>query len=62
MDMENGYQKLQAKIPLKELSNYSIALSSLTGGRASFSTKFASYELMPNELQQALIQEHAGDE
>lgn len=59
MDMENGYQKLQAKIPLKELSNYSIALSSLTGGRASFSTKFASYELMPNELQQQLIQEHS---
>lgn len=62
MDMENGYQKLQAKIPLKELSNYSIALSSLTGGRASFTTKFASYELMPNELQQALIQEHSNDE
>lgn len=62
MDMENGYQKLQAKIPLKELSNYSIALSSLTGGRASFSTKFASYELMPNELQQQLIQEHSGEE
>ena len=31
MDSENGYQKLQAKIPLKELANYSIALSSLTG-------------------------------
>ena len=62
MDMENGYQKLEAKIPLKELSNYSIALSSLTGGRASFSTKFASYELMPNDLQQALIQEHSNDE
>lgn len=62
MDMENGYQKLQAKIPLKELSNYSIALSSLTGGRASFTTKFASYELMPNELQQALIQEHSSEE
>ncbi len=62
MDMENGYQKLQAKIPLKELSNYSIALSSLTGGRASFSTKFASYELMPNELQQQLIAENAQKE
>ena len=62
MDMENGYQKLQAKIPLKELSNYSIALSSLTGGRASFSTKFSSYELMPNELQQQLIAENAQKE
>jgi len=59
MDMENGYQKLQAKIPLKELSNYSISLSSLTGGRASFSTKFSSYELLPNELQQQLIAENA---
>ena len=62
MDMENGYQKLQAKIPLKELSSYSIALSSLTGGRASFTTKFASYELMPNDLQQALIKEHEGED
>src|SRR5574344_731468 len=58
MDSEAGYQKLQAKIPLKELSNYSISLSSITGGRASFTTKFASYELVPNEIQQQLIQEH----
>ena len=62
MDMENGYQKLHAKIPLKELSNYSIALSSLTGGRASFTTKFASYELIPNDLQQQLISEHTEEE
>lgn len=58
MDSEAGYQKLQAKIPLKELANYSISLSSITGGRASFTTKFASYELVPNDIQQALIKEH----
>jgi elongation factor G len=58
MDSEAGYQKLSAKIPLKELSSYSIALSSITGGRASFSTKFASYELVPNDIQQALIKAH----
>ena len=62
MDSEAGYQKLQAKIPLKELSNYSIALSSLTGGRASFTTKFASYELVPNDIQQQLIQAHEAEE
>ncbi|WP_289188632.1 elongation factor G [Xylanibacter rodentium] len=61
MDSEAGYQKLQAKIPLKELSNYSIALSSITGGRASFTTKFASYELVPNDIQQQLIKEHEAD-
>ena len=61
MDSEAGYQKLQAKIPLKELSNYSISLSSLTGGRASFTTKFASYELVPNDIQQELIKAHEAE-
>ena len=61
MDSEAGYQKLQAKIPLKELANYSISLSSITGGRASFTTKFAGYELVPNDIQQALIQEHEAE-
>lgn len=58
MDSEAGYQKLQAKIPQKELASYSVALSSLTGGRASFTTKFASYELVPNDIQQELIKAH----
>ena len=58
MDSEAVYQKLQAKIPAKELSDYSIALSSITGGRASFTTKFASYELVPNDVQKKLIAEH----
>ena len=44
MSSEKGYEKLAAKVPLKEMSNYSTALSSLTGGRASFIMKFASYE------------------
>ena len=61
MDSENGYQKLQAKIPLKELSSYSISLSSLTGGRASFTTKFASYELVPSDIQQQLITAHEAE-
>ncbi len=62
MDAEAGYQKLSAKIPQKELSNYSVALSSLTGGRASFTSKFASYELVPTDLQQALIAAHDAEE
>ena len=61
MDSEAGYQKLQAKVPLKELGNYSISLSSITGGRASFITKFASYELVPNDIQQQLIAAHEAE-
>lgn len=56
MSSENGYEKLQAKVPLKEMSTYSTTLSSLTGGRASFIMKFASYELMPGDLQNKLVE------
>lgn len=66
MDSEKGYEKLQGKVPLKELASYSTALSSLTAGRASFIRKFASYELLPADLQQKLIlefeKEHAEKE
>lgn len=58
MSSENGYEKLQAKVPLKEMASYSTSLSSLTGGRASFIMKFASYELVPGDLQNKLIEEH----
>ena len=53
----NGYDKLSAKIPLKELSTYSTSLSSITGGRASFSMKFSNYELVPTDIQQQLMKE-----
>jgi len=56
MSSENGYEKLQAKVPLKEMSTYSTSLSSLTGGRASFIMKFASYELVPGDIQNKLIE------
>ena len=57
MNSENGHEKLIAKVPLKEMSSYSTALSSLTGGRASFSMEFASYELVPSDVQDKLIKE-----
>ncbi len=61
MSSENGYEKLQAKVPLKEMSTYSTSLSSLTGGRASFIMKFASYELVPGDVQAKLIEACAVD-
>lgn len=58
MESVKGYEKLSAKIPLKELGSYSTTLSSLTGGRASFSMKFASYELVPMDIQDKLLKEY----
>ena len=57
MNSEKGFEKLIAKVPLKEMSSYSTALSSLTGGRASFIMKFASYELVPSDVQDKLIKD-----
>ena len=57
MSSEKGFEKLVAKVPLKEMSSYSTALSSVTGGRASFIMKFSSYELVPTDVQDKLIKD-----
>ena len=59
MESDNGIEKLNAKVPLKEMSSYSTSLSSITGGRSSFSMQFASYELVPGDVQEKLLKEYA---
>ena len=59
MNSENGFEKISAKVPLKEMSSYSTALSSITGGRSSFSMKFAGYELVPSDVQDKLLKDYA---
>lgn len=59
MESDNGIEKLNAKVPLKEMSSYSTSLSSITGGRSSFTMQFASYELVPGDVQEKLLKEYA---
>ena len=59
MNSERGYEKLMAKVPLKEMASYSTSLSSITGGRASFTMKFSGYELVPADVQEKLLKEYA---
>ncbi len=59
MESDNGFEKIIAKVPLKEMSSYSTALSSITGGRSAFTMKFASYELVPSDVQDKLLKEYA---
>lgn len=58
MHSEKGFEKLSAKVPLKEMSNYSTSLSSLTGGRASFTMKYSAYELVPTDVQDKLLKDY----
>lgn len=55
MDSDGKYQTIKAKVPLAELYRYSTTLRSLTQGRGTFSTKFASFELVPTNVQEELI-------
>ena len=59
MSSENGIEKLNAKVPLKEMASYSTSLSSITGGRSSFTMNFSSYELVPSDVQEKLLKEYA---
>ena len=62
MESEKGFEKLNARVPLKEMNTYSTSLSSITGGRASFTMKFGSYELVPSDVQEKLLKEYEEQE
>lgn len=59
METEKKFTLLHAEVPLKELSSYSTTLSSLTGGRATFTMAFKDYELVPADVQDKLLKEYA---
>lgn len=58
MERDHDIEVLNARIPLKELTNYATTLRSLTRGRASFVMKFADYELVPSDIQDKLLKEY----
>ncbi len=41
MTSEKGFEKITARVPLAEMNRYSTSVSSITGGRAMYSMKFA---------------------
>ncbi len=59
MTSENGFEKISARVPLKEMSSYSTALSAITGGRSSFTMRFSGYELVPSDVQEKLLKAYA---
>ncbi|MGB5243507.1 MAG: elongation factor G [Lutimonas sp.] len=55
MDSEGKHQIIKAKIPLAEMYKYSTNLRSITQGRGTFKTKFASFEVVPSNIQEELV-------
>jgi len=55
MTSEKGFEKLKAKVPLAEMNKYSTSLSSMTGGRATYTMKFDTYQSVPGDVQEKLM-------
>ena len=52
---ETMTQELVAEVPMAEMSDFAIALRSVTAGRASFTLEFARYEDAPNHIAEKVI-------
>jgi elongation factor G len=62
MNSSKGFEIINAKVPLAEISKYATALSSISGGRATFEIEFDEYGPVPGEIQTDLIKTHEADQ
>ncbi len=53
--LPGGMQVVQAIVPLSEVLRYATDLKSMTGGRGSYTMEFKSYEPVPPNVQQQIV-------
>ena len=56
MDDREGTKVIDVKVPLSEMFGYATKLRSLTQGRGSFTMEFGSYEPVPKNIEQEIIE------
>jgi len=62
MASEKRFEVIKARVPLAEMNKYSTALSSITGGRAMYTMRFAEYTQVPGDVQEAVIKAYSEKE
>ncbi len=62
MSSDKRFEIIKAKVPLAEMNKYSTALSSITGGRAMYTMKFAEYAQVPGDVQDSVIKAYTEEE
>ncbi|MBI9046178.1 MAG: elongation factor G [Anaerolineaceae bacterium] len=55
MDSAKGQSIISAQVPLAEMLRYTTQIRSITGGRGIFTMEHSHYEVMPHNIQQAII-------
>ncbi len=58
MDSDSRSEIIRAQVPQSEMQLYGPDLTSMTGGRGSFTLKFSHYEEVPSHIAQKIIAEH----
>ncbi|HOZ29605.1 MAG TPA: elongation factor G [Bacteroidales bacterium] len=62
MSSEKGFEKIMARVPLAEMTNYSTALRSNTGGRAMYEMTFFEYQQVPPDVQEQLLKAYEAEQ
>jgi elongation factor G len=57
MDSQRGLQKINTLVPMAEVLKYAPTLTSMTGGRGSYTMEFDHYEEVPAQLQEKVIED-----
>ncbi|MCL2340396.1 MAG: elongation factor G [Proteobacteria bacterium] len=55
MDSTDKYEVVNAHVPQSEILLYALDLTSMTGGRGTFLTKFSHYEEVPGQIAEKII-------
>ena len=56
MDSEDEKQIINALVPMAEMLRYAPDLSSMTGGRGTFTMEFEQYDVVPQDMAQKVIE------
>ncbi len=59
---KKGYQRIRALVPEAEILEYAPSLRSITGGRGFFKYKFSTYEEVPSQIAEKIIEESKKEE
>jgi len=62
MDSQGNKQIIQAQVPMAEIQSYAPDLTSMTGGRAAFTTEFDHYAEVPAQILQKIVEQAKSEE
>lgn len=61
MNPQDGYNVIEAQVPLAEVLRYAIDLKSITQGRGRYTVEFSHYEEVPAHIAQKIIAERQAE-